>query len=108
MRPINDRKLSAHQATTLFLRLFEDYNFIQTIEFLYGLNKITGERVSRKDLIIDLRIDPTTISIVLKGLRELKLVERKVKNRNAFYKLKKEKYESLKQHYQFLTKKLTA
>lgn len=108
MRPPIDKKISVHQATNLFLRLFEDYNYIKIASLLYGLDEYIGEYISRKEMILDLRIDPNDATRVLKGLRQLKLVDRKTENNQAFYKLKKENYQSLKQHYDFLTKKLVA
>lgn len=109
MRPITNNQISIHEATNLFLRLFEDFSFIQITEFLYGLDEFTGEEVTRKDLIHNLKMDQNQITRVFKGLRQLKIVERRVlNNRCVFYKLKKERFETLKQHYEFLSKKLTA
>lgn len=108
MRPPIEKTISVHQATNLFLRLFEDYKFIKITKLLNGLDEYTGEFISRKEMILDLRINSNDATRVLQGLRQLKLVERKTKNNEAFYKLDKERYQFFNDHYSFLSKKLIA
>jgi hypothetical protein len=102
MNNLKKHKMSIHETTKFFLKIFEEWNFIRVTDFFYKLN---GE-ITPKSFFKEMELTPSYGRYILNALYRMNIITRRKYSKNMFYKMDKKRFDNLKLNYSHLIKKI--